>query len=182
MTTPNTHRKVTLFEALIPITILVALLAINVVYYGDSALSGANQMALLFGAAVAAVVGLNLGYTWEELQKGIVKSIKSALPAILILLIIGALAGTWMISGIVPSMIYYGLKVLNPTFFLVAACIVCSIVSLSTGSSWSTVATVGVALLGIGSALGIHEGMVAGAIISGAYFGVKCLHYLIQPI
>ena len=103
MTTPNTHRKVTLFEALIPITILVALLAINVVYYGDSALSGANQMALLFGAAVAAVVGLNLGYTWEELQKGIVKSIKSALPAILILLIIGALAGTWMISGIVPT-------------------------------------------------------------------------------
>jgi NhaC family Na+:H+ antiporter len=173
MTTPNTHRKVTLFEALIPITILVALLAINVVYYGDSALSGANQMALLFGAAVAAVVGLNLGYTWEELQKGIVKSIKSALPAILILLIIGALAGTWMISGIVPSMIYYGLKVLNPTFFLVAACIVCSIVSLSTGSSWSTVATVGVALLGIGSALGINEGMVAGAIISGAYFGDK---------
>jgi NhaC family Na+:H+ antiporter len=119
------------------------------------------------------MVGLFYGYKWDDLQRGMVKSIKSALPAILILLIIGALAGTWMISGIVPSMIYYGLKVLNPTFFLVAACIVCSIVSISTGSSWSTVATVGVALLGIGSALGINEGMVAGAIISGAYFGDK---------
>ena len=173
MTTPNSHRKVTLIQAIIQITILVSLLAINVVYYGDNALSGANQMALIFAAAVAAIVGWRIGYTWEELQRGIVKSIKSALPAILILLVIGSLAGTWMISGIVPTMIYYGLKVLNPTFFLVAACIVSAIVSISTGSSWSTVATVGVALLGIGSAMGINEGMVAGAIISGAYFGDK---------
>jgi NhaC family Na+:H+ antiporter len=167
------YKPVSLIAAVIPILVLIGLLTFNVALYGDSALSGANQMALLLSAAVASVVGLLHGFNWEEIQRGMVRSIKSALPAILILLIIGALAGTWMISGIVPSMIYYGLKVLNPTFFLVAACIVCSVVSLSTGSSWSTVATVGVALLGIGSALGINEGMVAGAIISGAYFGDK---------
>lgn len=174
MTTKKTEqRPVSLIAALIPIMFLIGLLSVNVFLYGDAAISGSNQIALLLSAAVASMVGLFYGFTWEDLQRGMVKSIKSALPAILILLIIGALAGTWMISGIVPSMIYYGLKVLNPTFFLVAACIVCAIVSISTGSSWSTVATVGVALLGIGSALGIHEGMVAGAIISGAYFGDK---------
>lgn len=159
--------------ALFPIVFLVILLATNVVIYGDNALGGANQMALIFAAAVASLVGIRLGYSWNELQDGIVSSIKSALPAILILLLIGALAGTWMVSGIVPTMIFYGLKVLNPTIFLVAACVVSAIVSIATGSSWSTVATVGVALLGIGVALGIHEGMVAGAIISGAYFGDK---------
>jgi Na+:H+ antiporter, NhaC family len=166
-------KPVTLLAALLPIILLVALLGVNVLYYGDNALSGANQMALLLSAAVASVVGMYFGFSWEELQRGIVRSIKSALPAILILLIIGALAGTWMISGIVPTMIYYGLKVLNPTFFLVAAVIVSAVVSISTGSSWSTVATVGVALLGIGKAMGIHDGMIAGAIISGAYFGDK---------
>lgn len=159
--------------ALFPIVFLVILLSMNVMLYGDGALGGANQMALIFSATIAALVGIRLGYTWNQLQDGIVSSIKSALPAILILLLIGALAGTWMVSGIVPTMIFYGLKVLNPTIFLVAACTVSSIVSISTGSSWSTVATVGVALLGIGTALGIHEGMVAGAIISGAYFGDK---------
>jgi NhaC family Na+:H+ antiporter len=166
-------RPVTLIAALLPIIALILLLSINVLYYGDDALSGANQMALLFAAAIASAVGMYFGFKWEELQRGIVKSIKSALPAILILLVIGSLAGTWMISGIVPTMIYYGLKVLNPTFFLVAAVIVSAVVALSTGSSWSTVATVGVALLGIGKALGIHDGMIAGAIISGAYFGDK---------
>jgi Na+:H+ antiporter, NhaC family len=171
----NTAEKkpVTLIAALLPIILLIILLAVNVFYYGDDALSGSNQMALLFAAAIASGVGMYFGFKWEELQRGIVKSIKSALPAILILLVIGSLAGTWMISGIVPTMIYYGLKVLNPTFFLVAAVIVSAVVALSTGSSWSTVATVGVALLGIGKALGIHDGMIAGAIISGAYFGDK---------
>ena len=173
MTSEKTSKTPSMIAALTPIVVLVVLLALNVVFYGDNALSGANQMALLLSAAVASVIGMSLGFDWEHLQKGIVKSIKSALPAILILLVIGALAGTWMISGIVPTMIYYGLKVLNPTFFLVAACIVSAIVSLATGSSWSTVATVGVALLGIGSAMGLNEGMIAGAIISGAYFGDK---------
>lgn len=173
MSTTHRTKEPSFLIALFPIVFLVAFLTINVKLYGDGALGGANQMALLLSAAVAGLVGVRLGFTWEQLQKGIVSSIKSALPAILILLLIGALAGTWMISGIVPSMIYYGLKVLNPTIFLVAACIVSAIVSLATGSSWSTVATVGVALLGIGTALGIDTGMVAGAIISGAYFGDK---------
>jgi NhaC family Na+:H+ antiporter len=159
--------------ALLPILVLVGLLALNVNIYGDGATYGSNQIALLFAAAIAVVIGFGLRYTWEEMQKGIVRSIKSALPAIIILLLIGALAGTWMISGIVPSMIYYGLEILNPTIFLFAACAISSIVSMATGSSWSTIATVGLALLGIGTVLGIHGGLVAGAIISGAYFGDK---------
>jgi len=159
--------------ALLPIVVLIFLLVLNVSIYGDDATSGANQIALLLSAAVAAVVGVRLGFKWDQLQDGMVKSIKSALPALMILLLIGALAGTWMASGVVPTMIYYGLKVLNPTFFLVAACVVSAVVSVATGSSWTTVATVGVALLGIGTALEIHQGMIAGAIISGAYFGDK---------
>jgi NhaC family Na+:H+ antiporter len=146
---------------------------LNVIIYGEDATYGPNQIALLITTAVAAVIGFSLKYSWNDLQTGITKSIKSALPAMLILLLIGALAGTWMISGVVPTMVYYGLKILNPTFFLVAACAISAIVAMATGSSWSTIATVGLALLGIGSVLGLHEGVVAGAIISGAYFGDK---------
>ncbi len=171
MTAPRTP---TLFHSLIPILFLVGLLIINVVFvYGDDSLGGANQLALLLSAAVAGVVALALGYSWQTILDGIVNSITNALGAILILLLIGSLAGTWMLSGIVPAMIYYGLDVLSPGIFLFATCVICSIVSLATGSSWSTVATVGIALLGIGKALGIPEGIVAGAIISGAYFGDK---------
>lgn len=160
--------------ALIPIVVLIALLGWSVLFlYGDAALDGANQMALLIGAVVAGIVGWRLGFTWKQIEKGMVKSIKSALPAILILLMIGALSGTWLISGIVPTMIYYGLDILSPSFFLPAACAISAVVAVATGSSWSTVATVGVALLGIGAALGIDNAMSAGAIISGAYFGDK---------
>ncbi len=159
--------------AFVPILFLIVLLIFNVLIFEDDATGGPNQIALLISAMVAVVVANRLGFKWEELQKGIVSSINSALPAILILLLIGALAGTWMISGIVPTMIYYGLEILNPTIFLVAACIVSAIVALATGSSWTTIATVGVALIGIGTALGIGQGLVAGAIISGAYFGDK---------
>lgn len=173
MVQKNSHKAPGLLVSLFPIAILVGLLSLNVVMYGDSATYGPNQIALLISATVAGLVAWALGFTWTSLKDGMLHSIIASLPAILILLLIGALAGTWMISGIVPTMIYYGLKILNPTFFLFAAVIVCAIVSLATGSSWSTVATVGVALLGIGSALGIHEGMIAGAIISGAYFGDK---------
>ncbi len=158
--------------AFVPILFLIVLLVLNVQIFED-ATGGPNQIALLISALVAVVVAKSLGYKWEELQKGIVASITSAMPAILILLLIGALAGTWMISGIVPTMIYYGLEILNPTIFLVAACVVSAIVALATGSSWTTIATVGVALIGIGTALGIGQGLVAGAIISGAYFGDK---------
>jgi NhaC family Na+:H+ antiporter len=163
----------TLLQALIPIFVLVGLLAMNVIFYGDMATSGANQVALILSAAAAVLVGLYLKVKFKTMLEGVLKSIHSSMAAILILLMIGALAGTWLISGVVPAMIYYGLQILNPTIFLVASCIVCCIVSLATGSSWSTVATVGIALLGIGKALGLHEGLIAGAVISGAYFGDK---------
>ncbi|MCH6236551.1 Na+/H+ antiporter NhaC [Cognataquiflexum rubidum] len=168
------HKEPTVLEALFPIAFLIVFLVINIWIFGTDALSGSNQMVLIFSAAVAALMAVyRLKFRWETLQDGIVKSISSAMSSILILLLIGALAGTWMISGIVPAMIYYGLQVLNPTIFLLAACIVCSVVSIATGSSWTTVATVGVALLGIGKALGFEEGIIGGAIISGAYFGDK---------
>jgi NhaC family Na+:H+ antiporter len=170
----STFKKPSLIQALIPIIALVTLLMISVIsIWEDDSLGGANQMALLFGTAIAALIGWRLKYKWKDMLSGISDSILSALPALLILLLIGALAGTWLISGIVPSMIYYGLKILNPTIFLFAACIVSAIISLATGSSWTTIATIGVALLGIGQAMDINTGLIAGAIISGAYFGDK---------
>ncbi len=166
-------KRPTLIHAFIPIFILVILLAINVIVFGSGATDGPNQIALVLAASVAGIVSWRLGHSWEEIEISIVKSISSAMGAMLILLVIGSLSGAWLLSGIVPAMIYYGLKIMNPTFFLFAACIVCCIVSLATGSSWSTIATVGIALLGIGKTLGIHEGVIAGALISGAYFGDK---------
>ena len=166
-------RRPSLLIAFIPILFLIGLLVINVVLFGADSSYGPNQIALLLGAGVAALIGLNLGVTWAKSLKKIVDSISSAMSAIIILLLIGALAGTWLISGIVPAMIYYGLDILSPNIFLLAACVICAFVSLATGSSWSTVATVGIALLGIGTALGVGIGWTAGAIISGAYFGDK---------
>ncbi len=166
-------REPTLLEAFVPIIFLIILLSINVFIFGDSSLDGSNQIVLILSAAVAAIVATRLGFKWRELREGAVKSISSAMTSMLILLLIGALAGTWLLSGIVPAMIYYGLQILNPTIFLFAACIICSVVSIATGSSWTTAATVGIALIGIGKALGISEGLVAGAILSGAYFGDK---------
>lgn len=163
-----------IIDALIPILFLIVLLIVNIQIFGTDSLSGSNQMVLILSSVVAASIAVfKLGFTWDELQEGIIKSISSAMSAILILFLIGALAGTWLLSGIVPAMIYYGLKVLSPEIFLFAACFISSVVSVATGSSWTTVATVGVALLGIGKALGFEEGIIAGAIISGAYFGDK---------
>ena len=161
------------FGALLPIIFLITLLSFNVYLYGDDSLGGANQLALLLSAAFAAIMGLKSGNSWKSILKGVSNSIASTTPAIIILLLIGSLAGTWLISGIVPTMIYYGLQILNPKIFLVAAAIICAIVSLASGSSWSTIATVGIALLGIGNALDISNGLTAGALISGAYFGDK---------
>ncbi|MFZ5970795.1 MAG: Na+/H+ antiporter NhaC [Bacteroidota bacterium] len=166
-------KEPTLWLAFIPILALILLLTLNVILFGADATGGPNQVAMILAAGVAAVISFRLGYGWHEIEKSIVKSISSAMGAMLILMVIGALSGTWLLSGIVPAMIYYGLKILNPTIFLFAACVVCAIVSLATGSSWSTVATVGIALLGIGKTLGISEGVIAGAIISGSYFGDK---------
>jgi len=168
------RKRPTLLQALIPIIFLIIILSVNVVFvYKEDALFGPNQIGLILSAAVAGLVCMNLGITWQQMEKSIVRSINAAMPSMLILLLIGSLAGSWMLSGIVPAMIYYGLQILNPTIFLIASCIVCAIVSVATGSSWSTVATVGIALLGIGKALGISEGLIGGAIISGAYFGDK---------
>ena len=161
-------------EALVPLVFLIILLVLMIKIFGTDGLSGSNQIVLILSATVAGSIAIfRLGYTWDALQEGVVRSISSAMGSILILFLIGALAGTWLLSGIVPAMIYYGLQVLSPTLFLFAACLISAIVSVATGSSWTTVATVGVALLGIGKALGFEEGIIAGAIISGAYFGDK---------
>ncbi len=177
----NPVRRPRLFEALIPVIFLTVLISVNVFIFGDDALAGSNQMVLILSAAVAALVAIRMGHRWETLHKGIVKAIGSAMSAILILFLIGSLAGTWLLSGIVPSMIYYGLQVLNPTIFLVAACIVSAIVSLATGSSWSTVATLGVALLGIGRTLGIPEASLEVPSYRGPILGIRCRHYPTLP-
>lgn len=167
-----TDKRIPYFLALAPILFLIILLSINVAMYDDP-IGGSNQLALLFSGALAAVIGLYYGSKWKNIMEGIGNSIKSVVPAIIMLLLIGSLAGTWLISGVIPTMIYYGLQILNPTIFLFATAIITAIVSLATGSSWSTIATVGIALLGIGTAIGLPLGLIGGAIISGAYFGDK---------
>jgi len=157
----------------IPLLCLVIALSYNVFVFGDDAVSGSNQLILIAAAALAASLALVQGSTWETLQNGILDAIRLASPAILILLLVGALSGTWLISGIIPAMIYYGLQILSPEIFLPGACIITALVSLFTGSSWTSVATIGIALIGIGQVLGQNEAAVAGAIISGAYFGDK---------
>jgi len=164
---------ISLWGALIPVIILVILLSFNVTIYGDDALGGSNQFILLIGAAVAAVVGFRNKVSYDSMLDAIGSNLKSTTGAILILLFVGALAGTWLLSGIIPAMIYYGLQILHPSIFLPACIIICAIISVATGSSWTTSATVGIALIGIGRALDIPVGMVAGAVISGAYFGDK---------
>ena len=167
-----TDKKIPYLLALSPILFLIVLLSFNVVMY-DNAIGGSNQLALLFSGALAAIIGIYYGSKWKDIIEGISNSIKSIVPAIIMLLLIGSLAGTWLISGVIPTMIYYGLQILNPTIFLFATAIITAIVSLATGSSWSTIATVGIALLGIGTAIGLPVGLIGGAIISGAYFGDK---------
>lgn len=166
-------KQISLGYALLPILILVILLSYNVIVFGDDALSGSNQFILLLGGAVAAIVGFKLKISYEVMLKKVAENLQSVTGALLILLFVGALAGTWLVSGIIPAMIYYGLQILHPSIFLPACIIICAIISLATGSSWTTSATVGIALIGIGKVLGIPVGMVAGAVISGAYFGDK---------
>ncbi|PCE64193.1 Na+/H+ antiporter NhaC [Sediminicola luteus] len=159
--------------ALVPVLALVAMLAYNVYVFGDDALSGSNQFILLMGAAVAAAVGAIKGVPYKQMMGEVANNLKSTTGALMILLMVGALSGTWLISGVIPAMIYYGLQILNPTIFLAACVVICAVISIATGSSWTTSATVGIALVGIGEALGISLGMTAGAILSGAYFGDK---------
>ncbi|WP_166423051.1 Na+/H+ antiporter NhaC [Paraglaciecola sp. 20A4] len=162
-----------LLDALIPLGVLVTLLSTSVYLFSDNSSFGPNQIALLFSMGVAAVIGLKNGYSWAEIEKGIVKGISLSLGAILILLAVGALIGSWMLSGTVPTLIFYGLELLNPSFFYAATCLICAIVAMSIGSSWTTAATVGVALMGVASGMGMSDAITAGAVISGAYFGDK---------
>ena len=162
-----------LFDSIIPIFLLVTLLYINVNIYGDSSLEGSNQFVLLIGSAIAFIVGFKNKISVEIIFETIGRNIKSISTPIIILLLVGALSGSWLISGIIPSMIYYGFKIINASFFLPSCVILSAIVALATGSSWSTSATIGIALIGIGKALGFDVGIIAGAVISGAYFGDK---------
>lgn len=167
------NKQLSIWEALIPVFVLVGLLAYNVFIFGNDALGGSNQFILLLGGAVAAIIGFFNKVTFAQMMEEVAENIKSTAGALLILLMVGALAGTWLISGIIPTMIYYGLQILNPTIFLAACVIICAIISVATGSSWTTSATVGIALIGIAEALGVPLGMTAGAVISGSYFGDK---------
>ncbi|AWL11889.1 Na(+)/H(+) antiporter NhaC [Saliniradius amylolyticus] len=167
------HREPSLIDALIPIVVLVFLLSSSVYLFGDDSSYGPNQIALLVSMGIAAVIGLKNGMQWHDIEKGIINGISLSLGAILILLSVGALIGTWLLAGTVPTLIYYGLELLNPSVFYAASCLICAIVAMSIGSSWTTAATVGVALIGVASGMGMSEAVAAGAIVSGAYFGDK---------
>ncbi len=161
------------FQAIIPLIALVAMLASSVLLYGDDSSYGPNQIALLVAAAIASVIGLYNGHGWYSIQAGITRGIAVALGAMLIILMVGALIGTWLLAGIVPTLIYYGLELLSPTWFYAASCLICAVIALSIGSSWTTAATIGVALIGVAAGLDLSVAITAGAVISGAYFGDK---------
>lgn len=157
-----------------PLVVLVIFLALTIKLFGADAIAGGSQLSLITASAVCTAIAMGIyRCKWQHLEDAVVKNMHSATPALIILLLIGAIAGTWMASGIIPTLIYYGLKILHPSIFLPASCVICSVISLLTGSSWTTIATIGVALMGIGRALGFDDGWIAGAIISGAYFGDK---------
>jgi NhaC family Na+:H+ antiporter len=166
-------RAPSLAQSLIPVVVLVGLLAASVYLFGDGSSGGPNQIALILAASVGIIVGITNGFTWKEIERGIVHGISLSLGAVLILLVVGSLIGSWILAGIVPTMISYGLALLTPAVFYAAACAICAFVSLATGSSWTTAGTVGVALIGIATAQDLNLGLAAGAVISGAYFGDK---------
>ena len=169
----DNHKNPTMLDAIAPIVALIIMLSFSVYLYGDDSSYGANQIALILSACIAAIIAIKNGYTWKEVETGIVKGIGMGMSAILILLAVGALIGTLIMSGTVPAMIYFGLNILSPSIFYFTACVICAIASLSIGSSWTVAGTLGVALMGIATGLGLSPAVTAGAIISGAYFGDK---------
>jgi NhaC family Na+:H+ antiporter len=173
MSVENQPKAPSFFDALVPLVSLVIMLSASVTYFADNSSFGPNQIALLFAMGIAIVIGLKNGYTWVSIEKAIVHGISISLGAILILLTVGALIGTWLLSGTVPTMIYFGLQIIDPSWFYAAACLVCGIVAMSIGSSWTTAATVGVAFIGIANGFEMSTSITAGAVISGAYFGDK---------
>jgi Na+:H+ antiporter, NhaC family len=166
-------KQPSLLDSLIPVVALIVMLFTSVKLYGDSSSLGANQIALLLAAAIAMLVGFKNGFTWKQMESGVIKGISMALGAILILLMVGSLIGTWILAGTVPTMIYFGLQLMEPSIFYAATCVICCLVSISIGSSWTTAGTIGVALIGIAAGLDLSMPITAGAIISGAYFGDK---------
>lgn len=170
---PHTHSP-SILLSILPIAILVGLLALTIYIFGSDALGGGSQVCLLFSTGICVTIGMGvLRKPWREFEEAMVRNISGVGTAIIILLIIGALSGAWVVSGVVPTLIYYGIQIIHPDFFLLCTCLICAIVSVMTGSSWTTIATIGIALMGIGKAQGFSEGWIAGAIISGAYFGDK---------
>ena len=168
------ERPLSPWLSLLPITVLVGLLALTIYIFGSDALGGGSQVSLLMATGICVLIGMGvLRRPWAAFEEAMVHNISGVGTAIIILLIIGALSGAWVVSGVVPTLIYYGVQVIHPDLFLLCTCIICAIVSVMTGSSWTTIATIGIALMGIGKAQGFHEGWIAGAIISGAYFGDK---------
>lgn len=162
-----------LLQALIPLLALIAMLSSSVYLFGEDSSYGPNQIALLVAAGIAVIIGFRNGFSWQQIEEGITEGISVALGAMLIILAVGSLIGTWLLSGTVPTLIYFGLELLNPSLFYAASCIICGVVALSIGSSWTTAATIGVALMGVASGMGLEPAIAAGAIVSGAYFGDK---------
>ena len=168
------HQAISVGYALIPLAVLVVMLAFVIKAFGADAIDGGSQVSLLIASSVAAFIAIVLcGVKWSTLENAIVDNIRTSASAIIILLLIGAVSSSWMLSGVVPTLMYYGLQIISPSIFLGVACLICAMVAIVTGSSWTTIATIGVALMGIGRAEGFDEGWIAGAIISGAYFGDK---------
>ncbi|MDH3839421.1 MAG: Na+/H+ antiporter NhaC [Chromatiales bacterium] len=167
------RKKPSLVDAVVPIAVLITLLSFSVFLFGDSSSAGPNQIAMIFAAAVAALIALKNGNDWHSIQNAIVKGISTAMAAVLILLAVGALIGSWNLAGTVQAMIYFGLKILSPDIFYVATCIICALTSLAIGSSWTVAGTLGIGLMGVSQGLGLSPAMTAGAVISGAYFGDK---------
>jgi NhaC family Na+:H+ antiporter len=166
-------KESSLLDALIPVASLVVMLSLSVYLFGSDSSSGPNQIVLTLGAAIAAIVAIQNGHRWKDILEAIVHGIGTAMGAVLILLSVGALIGTWLMAGTVPTLIYYGLELLNPQFFYVATCLICAIGALATGSSWTVAGTLGVALIGVALGLNLSPEITAGAIVSGAYFGDK---------
>jgi NhaC family Na+:H+ antiporter len=170
---PRQIKAPSFLDASIPLLVLIVLLALAVYLYGSDSSYGANQIALFIASGVGVIIGLKNGYSWNDIEQAMVKGISLSLGALLILFSVGALIGTWLLAGTVPSLIYYGLQLLDPSWFYAASCLLCAVVALSIGSSWTTAATIGVALIGVAAGLGMSPAITAGAIVSGAYFGDK---------
>ena len=166
-------REPTILQALLPIGVLTALLGLAVYLFGADASYGPNQIGLLAATAVALAVGARNGIAWKDLQDAVVRSIPVATGAIFILLMVGSVIGVWILSGTVPTLIHYGLALLNPSVFYLASCLICALIGLAIGSSWTVAGTIGIGLMGVAQAQGLNPGIAAGAIISGAYFGDK---------